>query len=430
MKKIFSLFAVMLVLNSCVKDDDYATPPFEEYICSEAWTTNRTISDVIAEIGNSTLYTFPAEGEDQVVEGYVVSSDETGNFYKTISIQDSRENPTRGIQIELNKTNLFNSFPVGSKIRVRLNGLNGGLVNGVYKVGGTYQGGVGQLAENLVNEHVKRACEDDVTVVPRVFNGIAAALSNNYINTLVTLEGVQFKASEMGNTYSEANATTNRSLQDANGVEIILRTSNYADFAGDLLPDGSGKITGVLSKYNSTWQFYIRDTDDVVFDQPRFYPGGVIFEDGFSNLNNWTAYSITGALGWEIRNFGNPAPCAYMSGYSNGNQANEDWLVSKAIEIPAGATSASFSFETDRGYNGNALEVFYTTDFTGDVTTTNWTVANALLDTQNDWGTWTNSGEINVNAAIGGNLFIAFKYTSTTSAAATWEVDNVKVSVN
>lgn len=429
MKKLFSLFAVMLILNSCVKDDDYATPPFEEYICSEDWTANKTISEVITEIGSTSLYTFSEEGED-VFEGYVISSDETGNFYKTISLQDSRTNPTRGIQVELNKTNIFNNFPLGSKVRVKLNGLNGGVTNGVHKIGGTYQGGVGQLAEILIPEHVKRACEDVMDLTPVVYSNFSTLLNNNNLNTLVTIEGVQFAASEIGETYSEENAATNRTLVDSNGAQLILRNSSFADFAGDLLPDGSGKITGVLSKYNSTWQFYIRDTNDVVFDQPRFYPGGVIFEDGFSSLNNWTTQNVLGAQVWETRNFGNPAPCAYMSGFASGNQANEDWLISKAISIPAGLSTATFSFETDRGFTGNALEVFYTTNYTGDVTTTSWTLLPAVLDTQNDWGTWTNSGNLNVSSAIGGNLYVAFKYTSTSSGAATWELDNVRVAVN
>lgn len=427
MKKIFSVFAVMLLLNSCVKDDDYATPPFEDYLCSEDWTSNMTITEVIAQIGTSALYNFPAEGEDKVFEGYVVSSDETGNFYKTISLQDSRENPTRGIQVELNKTNLFNNFPIGSKVRVKLNGLNGGLNNGVYKIGAIFNGNVGQIAELEIKDHVKRACDDETSLTSSVVNGIAAARQNDRLNTLITITGVQFEASLMGETYSEENNATNRTLVDIDGQQIILRTSSFADFAGDLLPDGSGSITGVLSKFGSTWQFYIRDTSDVVFDQPRFYPGGAIFSDGFENLNNWTTHSITGEQVWETRNFGNPAPCAYMSGFASGNQANEDWLVSNAIAIPADMSTATFNFETDFGFSGNPIEVFYTTNFTGDVTTTTWTSVPAVLDTQSAWGTWTNSGDLDVAPAIGGNLHIAFKYTSTTSAASTWELDNVKV---
>jgi hypothetical protein len=379
MKNIFSAFAVILLLNSCVKDDDYATPPFEQYICSEEWTTNRTITEVIAEVGSSSLYTFPTEGEEKVFEGYVISSDETGNFYKTISLQDSRENPTKGIQVELNKTNLFNSFPIGSKVRVKLNGINGGISNGVYKIGGIFNGGIGQLAEVLIDEHVKRACDDDTTLTPRVFNGISTVLNNNNVNTLVTLEGVQFIADELGSTYSEPTTTTNRTLQDSEGNEIILRNSSFADFAGELLPEGSGKITGVMSKYQGTWQFYIRDTTDVVFDQPRFEVenggGGdndqeaANFMFNGSDFENWTTFlsslnSFGLSAGLAVQGIGtgrDGSNSFHLNGTTAGTNPYVFTVLASASTVPANPTkitmwvkgsagkSLSFNLDTTDG---------------------------------------------------------------------------------
>ncbi|MGB6268916.1 MAG: choice-of-anchor J domain-containing protein, partial [Olleya sp.] len=58
-----------------------------------------------------------------------------------------------------------------------------------------------------------------------------------------------------------------------------------------------------------------------------------------------------------------------------------------------------------------------------------WVPLAATLDTNTgSWSSWTDSGQLDVSAAAGGNLFIAFKYTSNSSSAATWEVDNVKIS--
>ena len=46
------------------------------------------------------VYTFDInENAPTYVEGYVVSSDATGNFYKKLIIQDKAENPTAGIEI-------------------------------------------------------------------------------------------------------------------------------------------------------------------------------------------------------------------------------------------------------------------------------------------------------------------------------------------
>lgn len=415
MKNILAAFAAILLLNSCVKDDDYATPPFQSYICSDDWTSNRTINDVIAEVGENSLYTFPTEGEDQVFEGYVISSDETGNFYKTISLQDSRVNPTRGIQVELNKTNLFNDFPLGSKVRVKLNGLNGGLTRGVYKVGGTYNNGVGQLAEVLVDEHVKRACDDETELTPTVFSGLTSVLNNNKLNTLVTIEGVQFIENDLGKPYSESTSTTNRTLTDAQGNEIILRTSSFADFAGELLPEGSGKITGVLSKFDSTWQFYIRDTSDVVFDQPRFDVGdggggggdndqeaanflfnGADFENWANFLASLNQYGLTSGLAVQGIGTGRDGSNSFHFNGTTGDTNPYVFTVkASAATVPANATkitmwikgssnkSLSFNLDTAAG------RVYYNV---GELNSSNKTLTTSAnnqytgaINTNNEW---------------------------------------------
>ena len=58
------------------------------------------------------VHTFDVnENAPTYVEGYVVSSDATGNFYKKLIIQDKSESPTAGIEIVLNKTSLSETYP-------------------------------------------------------------------------------------------------------------------------------------------------------------------------------------------------------------------------------------------------------------------------------------------------------------------------------
>ncbi|MBA5629132.1 DUF5689 domain-containing protein [Moheibacter lacus] len=432
-KLLFLTVSSLLIVNSCVQDDDWTTPPAN---CTDNWVADLSIEELYALVDADEDHIISFE-TDRIVEGYVVSSDSTGNFFKTLSIQNSLTNPTFALQVEMDRTNLFNNFPLGSKIKINLNGLDAGYDRGMLKIGEIYDiNRVGRMAEFKIDQKVVKTCDDIAYATPVVYPNIQAVYDSGVFNTLVTIENVQFIAEELGTTYADAQnqTTVNKTLIDVNGTTIILRNSGYANFAGELLPEGSGNITVVISGYDgnvngtvspSEYQLFIRDTDDVQFNEPRFGP---LFSDGFDNgLANWTTQSVVGAQIWETRNFGNPAPCAYMSGFASGNQVNEDWLVSNAISAPSTLSNLYLSFETDRGYNGNALEVFYTTNFTGDVTTTTWTSLPATLDTQNDWNTWTNSGNLDVSAAIGGDLYIAFKYTSTTSAAATWELDNVKV---
>ena len=107
----------------------------------------------------------------------------------------------------------------------------------------------------------------------------------------------------------------------------------------------------------------------------------------------------------------------------------ESWLVSPAIDL-RGYSSAKLSFEHVYRYGVNHEEemtLWVTTNYTGDVTTTQWT--QKTIPTYSSGSNWTfvNSGEIDLSSYTSGTLYFAFKYTSTTAGAATWEVKNVLI---
>ncbi|MEZ4892708.1 MAG: DUF5689 domain-containing protein [Saprospiraceae bacterium] len=61
----------------------------------------------------------------------------------------------------------------------------------------------------------------------------------------------------------------NRTFENCAGVQLILRTSGFSDFAIQKTPTGKGSIHGVLGIFGSTYQLYIRDTTDVDMNGPR-----------------------------------------------------------------------------------------------------------------------------------------------------------------
>ena len=91
---------------------------------------------------------------------------------------------------------------------------------------------------------------------------------------LIKLNEVQFLESEVSNDLTFANGidkqTENRKLVDADGNELIVRTSGYARFAETLLPLGSGSVTGILTHFHDTPQLTIVSIDDLQLDNPRF----------------------------------------------------------------------------------------------------------------------------------------------------------------
>lgn len=116
------------------------------------------------------------------------------------------------------------------------------------------------------------------------------------------------------------------------------------------------------------------------------------------------------------------------SAYSSQYYASESWLVSPAIDL-TGASMPSLSFEQAVNYYSpptDFLSVMISTDYTGDVTTANWTVLN--LDQWPEGANWTLiPSTADLTPFVGQTINIAFKYTSSDSANPTWEVKNFVV---
>jgi len=155
----------------------------------------------------------------------------------------------------------------------------------------------------------------------------------------------------------------------------------------------------------------------------------VIETENFNNSwGGWTAISVTGAQVWERdNNYGlEGTPCARMSGYEGGSNANEDWLISPAMNF-SNYENELLSFHTAMNYTGPELEVLISTNYdgSGNPASGNW---NSLTGTLSggSWE-WTFSGDIDVSAYNGNAVYVAFKYTSTASESATWEVDDILI---
>ncbi|MDA0178155.1 MULTISPECIES: DUF5689 domain-containing protein [Mesoflavibacter] len=443
LNKIAVLLVSLVVLTGCVKDDNFDVPSgidgSADYPNSEA--VFNPLSGVLGAFGSNgnEAFTFDAASEtvtEKYTVGYVVSSDEGGNFYKQLVIQDAPENPTAAIVVQVDKNPMFTQYEFGRKVFVKLNGLTVGEGNGVLQLGRLDGDEIGRIPSTLVQDYIIRT-DEVATIVPKevTISEFSEALESQYIR----LNDMQFNSNlVVGNTTTFASESNDsfdgeRLLEScATGSSVILSTSTFSDFKGLPLPANRGSIDGVLTRdyFDDFYTIYINTPEAINFDNDlRCDP---LFEDDFSagNLDKWTPYNVTGTQEWYYNTFGNPDDSATMSGYAGGAQTNEDWLISLPIDL-SNTPSAFLTFQTVKRYNGNDIEVFYATDYNGGDPTTDgtWVALSPTLDTNTgSWSSWTDSGSLDLSAAAGGNVFIAFKYTSTSSAAATWEVDNVKVS--
>lgn len=422
-KTLIALFA-FVAFTACVQDDDYAVPTISEI---DPGLTATTTFNLVQAMYAGTMVEFDEQGNNLIIEGYVVSSDRSGNIYKNLYIQDSAENPTYGFRLDIDMTDSYLKFEVGRKVYIKLNGLFLSEENGVLAIGTANGTSLERIPELSVPDHIVRSTEM-ATIVPKATTIADIQAGNINNNILIQLDNVQVPISELGNAYANPDNTfsVNRNLTSCDdNSTIIIRNSGFADFKAELMPQQKGSVVAVLSQYNSDKQLFIRDTTDFNFSENRCDP--LFFED-FANLDAWTAYDVTGGQSWYIDTFNAADPVARMSGFSGGAQTNEDWLISPAIDLSS-ATAPVLNFENVKRYSGADLEVFMSTNYAGgDPNLATWTPLTVTLDTNTgSWSSWTDSGDIDVSAAVGGNLFVAFKYTSDTSDAATWQVDAVQV---
>lgn len=147
-----------------------------------------------------------------------------------------------------------------------------------------------------------------------------------------------------------------------------------------------------------------------------------------ADLGVMNAYSVSGEQEWTYYNFNNE-DYARISGYSGGAVANEDWLISPAIASNANLLDITLMFRSARNYDGNALQLMLSTNYsgTGNPNSAAWTDITDMADWSAGTWTWVQSGDVLLAETGGTTYYVAFKYTSTTEAAATWQVDDVLV---
>lgn len=173
------------------------------------------------------------------------------------------------------------------------------------------------------------------------------------------------------------------------------------------------------------------DTDIPYIDKP-------FFKESFdNNFPTWVKFSEVGAQVWESAPYGNPDGfCAKMSGFASSSNANVDWLISPAQDLSK-FQKASFAFESAVNFSGPDIEIYISKNYSGtgdpNATGVQWKKVNGTklaVPTTNPTYQYFFSGIVDVPGFAGTGceaVYFAFKYTSTASQSATWEIDNFKV---
>lgn len=259
MKKYFKLLVYFLITGSIViavscKDDPLDEPPV--VVPRVNFKANTTLIELKRKFALTNLQQIT---DDIIIKGIVNSSDETGNIYKAIYIQDD----SSGLEIDIDKKEIFKKYKPGQMIYIKCKGLYVGKYGDVLKLGYIFNGGIGRIpnVDDTLNKYIFKDSLPGKIPEPKLLK--LDELNNQYIGMLVRFDSICFPDS--GQVYATNTATTNRNIFDANGNKIILRTSNFATFKDNKLPAGRGAIVGILSRFVNDYQIYIRDLNDVKF---------------------------------------------------------------------------------------------------------------------------------------------------------------------
>lgn len=198
------------------------------------------------------------------------------------------------------------------------------------------------------------------------------------------------------------------------------------------------KVNGVLRAYFSIAG--VRDltahsfVDGGTTPNPEPQPGTADLSETFAtSQGNFSIENVTLPSGstyvWQWDSYKYMKASSFVGGSA---KQSEGWLISPAINLTDKAT-ATLSFEhTGKFFTANKLteqEVLVSTNYTsGAPSSATWTsLTVSSWPTGNDW-VFVNSGDINLASVLGNaNVRVAFKYASTASGAATWEIKNVAV---
>ena len=452
--KLVLTTAILATLTSCVNGDDYGTPDLSNDCVTIAAT--KEVNDITSIATAATVQYTTSNSVTDYIEAYVTSSDEGGNFYKSISMMSL--DGLRGFSMPVDNYNLYNEFEPGRKVTIKLdkntyfNKQHGSTV-----IGASYEGGVGRISGVEYKDVILRSCEDvnENAIVKDLT--IAVAKNDQYLNMLIEFDAVQFTDASLGKKYYDATlnsfgGATNHEISDEFGNKIIVRVSEYAKFAGDAVPSFNGKIRGVLTKYNSDYQFMIRTINDVNMTNPRLaidlYPpigGSAIVYDATLN-EPFTSYTTTnqqvfpkyindaavGSRYWQRKTFsGNTY--IQMSSFGGTPEANRSLFI-----VPVNMTAANtLSFATNAGFhNGNVLKVYYTTNYVPGTQITSATLVDITSSFTISPGlpsgypaSFTPSGVYNIPAGITGNGFFVFEYVGngTSGPTTTMQIDNIVI---
>jgi hypothetical protein len=403
--RVFNAFLLLamvgMMFTACKKE--YPEPPIQDLPIGTVYTI-----DEILAMEPGTVFT-----DDASVYGIITADEVSGNLYKAAFMQDR----ATGAAIEL-YLNAVSGVRIGDSVRIYLKDVTYAMYNNLPQLSNfEADGHIVILANN-------KPIEPEVTTIADVNAG-------NHLAQLIRLENVRFTEQ---NTFADPTTYGNRTLADPTDYSqtVIVRTSNYANFANDSLPQGTGNLVAIASVYNSTWQLYIRSASELEFD--GYTPGGdnglPYYQDFTNTFGTYTTYNVAGEQEWKL-DYNTAAITGHVqiSG-EHYYYPNEDWLISAPVAL-TGVDHVKVGVNYAAQYtNSNTEDVtlHVSKDYVAgtDPLTANWTQIPVTYPNTSGWSDF-QTVENSLDDFLGETVTVAIKFTSSETQSRTFEVKYILI---
>ncbi len=440
MKRLRYIIMVMVatLMASCM-GSDYAAPGLDPD--NAPWGNNEiTETNVvsIADLKARYASTIASNGyvkieEDMQIKGVVTGNDYAGNIYQQIPVQDE----TGALVVGVSASALHGFLPEGQEILIDLKDLYiGGYgeqcqIGSVYTSPNTGKTGIGRMDRYTWQKHFRLIGEADVAKADALAEDFDpskltdASYMEANAGKLMTIRRVSFLNADGKSVFAPADGSValtsncaNRALKEYSSKNIVVRTSTYADFAQEIIPEGTKDIKGIFTRYYDTWQILLRSTDDITDSQTAALEGlfdsqgDFVVEDKMLSEGLSYVWTWSGSYGMKASAFVNDT-----------NLPSESWLISPVIDLSQ-LTSATLTFQqagnffSDMQADCSVLVSTDRQDWTP-LTVEGWPEGNS-------WTFYDSTADLSAYAGQS-QVYIAFRYTSSDIKAGTWEVRNVVV---
>ncbi len=202
--------------------------------------------------------------EELVIGGRVVSSDEAGNFYRTLVLDDG----TGGVELRIAEYNLYTIYAPGSYLTASLQGCALGERNSVLQIGmppdaySPYP--TDYISSRVLLERMLHRADERPEIMPAVVCTLPQ-LNTALCGRLIRIDALRLRP--------DADRTVPqpwegyRLFEDAAGGTIAVYTSAYARFSEQETPQETCSLTGILEYgtaggYGKQFILQMRDEND------------------------------------------------------------------------------------------------------------------------------------------------------------------------